>query len=229
MKKLTTYFSKGELILWGSSAGLILISFFLFDRVNFMTLAASLIGTTSLIFNAKGNPIGQALMIVFSLLYGVISYTFSYFGEMITYLGMTGPMALFALISWLRNPYNGNHAEVAVNRLENKELAFLYVMTALVTFGFYFILDHFDTANMIPSTLSVTTSFIAVYLTFRRSPYFALAYAANDVVLIVMWMLAAAEDISYLSVIICFLMFLVNDLYGFISWKRMEKRQMAAA
>ena len=227
MTKLTTYFSKGELILWGSSVGLILVSFFLFDRVNFMTLAASLIGTTSLIFNAKGNPIGQALMIVFSLLYGVISYTFSYFGEMITYLGMTGPMALFAFVSWLRNPYKGNHAEVAVNRLENKELVCMYVLTVLVTVGFYFILDHFNTANMIPSTLSVTTSFIAVYLTFRRSPYFALAYAANDVVLIVMWTLAAVEDISYLSVIICFVMFLVNDLYGFISWKRMEKRQMA--
>ena len=229
MKKLTTYFSKEELTLWGSSTALILISFFLFDRVNFMTLAASLIGTTSLIFNAKGNPIGQALMILFSLLYGVISYTFSYFGEMITYLGMTGPMALFALVSWLRNPYNGNHAEVAVNRLESQELAFLYVLTAGVTFGFYFILNHFGTANMLPSTLSVTTSFIAVYLTFRRSPYFALAYAANDVVLIVMWTMAAVEDVSYLSVIICFVMFLVNDLYGFVSWKKMEKRQMAAA
>ena len=210
MKKLTAYFSKEELTLWGSSAGLILVSFFLFDRVNFMTLAASLIGTTSLIFNAKGNPIGQALMIVFSLLYGVISYTFSYFGEMITYLGMTGPMALFALISWLRNPYNGNHAEVAVNRLENKEVVLMYMLTVLVTFAFYFILDYFNTANMIPSTLSVTTSFIAVYLTFRRSPYFALAYAANDVVLIVMWTMAAAEDISYLSVIICFVMFLLT-------------------
>ena len=229
MKKLTNYFSKEELALWSSSAGLILVSFFLFDRVNFMTLAASLVGTTSLIFNAKGNPIGQALMVVFSLFYGVISYSFSYFGEMITYLGMTGPMALFALVSWLRNPYNGNHAEVAVNRLDNRELALMYVLTAVVTFGFYFILDHFDTANMIPSTLSVTTSFIAVYLTFRRSPYFALAYAANDVVLIVMWTLAAVEDISYLSVIICFLMFLVNDLYGFINWKRMEKRQLATA
>ena len=229
MKKLTTYFTKGELTLWGCSASLILVSFLLFDRVNFMTLAASLIGTTSLIFNAKGNPIGQALMIVFSLLYGVISYTFSYFGEMITYLGMTGPMALFALISWLRNPYNGNRAEVAVNRLGKWELVLMYALTALVTFGFYFILDHFDTANMIPSTLSVTTSFLAVYLTFRRSPYFALAYAANDVVLIVLWTMAAVEDISYLSVIICFVMFLVNDLYGFINWKRMEKRQMATA
>ena len=227
MKKLTTYFTKGELTLWGCSASLILVSFLLFDRVNFMTLAASLIGTTSLIFNAKGNPIGQALMILFSLLYGVISYTFSYFGEMITYLGMTGPMALFAFVSWLRNPYNGNHAEVAVNRLGKWELVLMYALTAVVTVGFYFILDYFNTANMIPSTLSVTTSFLAVYLTFRRSPYFALAYAANDVVLIVLWTMAAVEDISYLSVIICFVMFLVNDLYGFVSWKRMEKRQMA--
>lgn len=228
MKKLSAYFSKGELTLWGSSSVLILVSFLIFDRVNTMILAASLIGTTSLIFNAKGNPIGQALMILFSLLYGVISYTFSYFGEMITYLGMTGPMALFALITWLRNPYKGNRAEVAVNRIGKWEYAGMYLATVVVTLGFYFILDHFETANIIPSTLSVATSFIAVYLTFRRSPYFALAYAANDVVLILLWTLAAAEDISYLSVIICFVMFLVNDLYGFVSWKRMEKRQLGA-
>ena len=41
--------------------------------------------------------------------------------------------------------------------------------------------------------------------------------------------LVAVKDISYLSVIICFVMFLVNDLYGFVNWKRMEKRQMATA
>ena len=224
MKKLTAYFTISELILWGGSVGLILVSFLIFDRVNFMTLAASSIGVTSLIFNAKGNPFGQALMIVFSLLYGAISYTFSYFGEMITYLGMTGPMALFSLIAWLRNPYKGNHAEVAVNRISKWESVFMYVLTAVVTVVFYFILDHFNTAHMIPSTISVTTSFIAVYLTFRRSPYFALAYAANDVVLIVLWILAAGENISYLSVIICFVMFLVNDLYGFFNWKRMARR-----
>ena len=226
MKRLTAYFTKGELALWVGSVVLILASFVAFDRANFMTLAASAIGVTSLIFNAKGNPIGQALMIVFSLLYGIISYTFSYYGEMITYLGMTGPMALFALISWLRNPYKGNHAEVAVNRISKREYIGMYALTAIVTVIFYFILKHFNTANIIPSTLSVTTSFIAVYLTFRRSPYFALAYAANDVVLIALWILAAKENISYLSVIICFVMFLVNDLYGFVSWKQMEKRQM---
>ena len=219
------YFTKTEIALWSVSTIAILLSFFLFDRGNYMTLIASIIGVTSLIFNAKGNPFGQLLMVIFSILYGIISFRFRYYGEMITYLGMTAPMAVFALISWLRNPYKGNKAEVAVNRLRHREVWAMLILTAAVTALFYFILAYFHTANIIPSTLSVTTSFIAVYLTFRRSPYFALAYAANDIVLIVLWTLADLEHISYISVIICFVVFLVNDLYGFISWRRMEERQ----
>ncbi len=222
------YFTKTEVTLWCISIAVILIAFLLFDRINFMALIASVIGVTSLIFNAKGNPIGQLMMIVFSILYGIISYTFRYYGEMITYLGMTAPMALFALISWLCHPFQGNKAEVAVNRLHRKEVVGMLLLSVVVTALFYCILAYFRTANRIPSTISVTTSFIAVYLTFRRSPYFALAYAANDAVLIVLWTLAARENITYISVIICFAMFLINDLYGFICWRRMEKRQAKA-
>ena len=225
MKKLLRYFTAGEWLLWGASLALIAVSFAVFDRKNYLTLAASLIGATSLIFNAKGNPVGQALMIVFSVLYGIISYTFAYYGEMITYLGMTAPMAVFALITWLRNPYRGNKAQVMVNRIPRRELLWMILPTVAVTAAFWFILRAFHTANLVPSTVSVTTSFVAVYLTFRRSAWFPLAYAANDVVLIVLWSLASAEDLSYLSVLICFVMFLANDLYGFFSWRKMQKKQ----
>ena len=83
----------------------------------------------------------------------------------------------------------------------------------------------FNTANIIPSTISVTTSFLAVYLTFRRSPYFALAYAANDIVLIILWILASLYDIRYVSVVVCFIAFFANDIYGFVSWRKMKTRQ----
>ena len=225
MKRSLSYFSRLEITLWCSSIGLILISFIAFDRANYLTLIASLIGVTSLIFCAKGNPFGQVLMVIFSLLYGIISYTFSYYGEMITYLGMTMPMAVFALISWLRNPYNGNRSEVKVNSIGRQEQVLMWLMTVAVTAVFYFILDHFDTANIVPSTLSVTTSFLAVYLTFRRSPYFALAYAVNDIILIILWILASVSNIRYISVVVCFVAFLFNDIYGFVSWQRMKKRQ----
>lgn len=225
IKAKLRYFEKAEIALWCISVLLITVSFCLFDRNNYLTLAASVIGVTSLIFNAKGNPFGQVLMIIFSLLYGFISFTFSYYGEMITYLGMTAPMAAFSLISWLKNPFSKGKAEVKINRLKLKEILFMVFLTAIVTAFFYFILLYFNTANIIPSTISVTTSFLAVYLTFRRSAYYAVAYAANDVVLIVLWILATLSDVSYLSVVICFAVFLVNDIYGFINWSKMQKRQ----
>lgn len=228
LNRLINYFSKGEILLWSCSVGMIVLSFFLFDGENYLTLMASLVGVTSLIFNAKGNPFGQFLMILFSLMYGIISFTFAYYGEMITYLGMTMPMAVFALISWLKNPYNGNKAEVKVNQIESKEYVFMWIAAIVVTAVFYFILESFHTANILPSTVSVTTSFLAVYLTFRRSSYFALAYAANDLVLILLWVLASIEDIRYFSVVVCFTAFFVNDLYVFLSWKKMEKRQSVA-
>lgn len=101
----------------------------------------------------------------------------------------------------------------------------MWVATVIVTVIFYFILKYFGTASIIMSTFSVTTSFLAVYLTFRRSPYFALAYAANDIVLIVLWIIASLYDIRYISVVVCFTAFLFNDIYGFISWQKMKKRQ----
>lgn len=225
LKSIAKYFSVGEILLWSCSVLLIVVSFCVFDRRNYLTLASSLIGVTSLIFTAKGNPIGQILMIVFSLLYGYISFVFTYYGEMLTYLCMTMPMAIFALISWLKNPYKKNKAEVKVNRLKKGEPVFMWIATAIITLIFYFILSAFHTKNIIPSTISVTTSFLAVYLTFRRNPFYAIGYAANDIVLIVLWILATIENTSYLSVVVCFVTFLANDIYGFISWQKMAKKQ----
>lgn len=59
-KKSLSYFTKGELALWGGSAALVLGAFFWFDRENPLILAASLLGITSLLFSAKGGiPSGR--------------------------------------------------------------------------------------------------------------------------------------------------------------------------
>ncbi len=222
---IKNYFTKAEILLWLISVTTVLASHIIFVKSDYIKLMATLIGITSLIFCAKGNPFGQVLMIIFSLQYGAISYSFKYYGEMITYLGMSAPMSVLALISWLKNPYKGKKSEVEINTITTKEAVFMLTLTAIVTIAFYFILKYFNTSNLLPSTFSVTTSFIAVYLTFRRSPYYALAYAFNDIVLIILWVLASLKDTSYISVVICFIVFLINDIYGFYNWKRMQRRQ----
>lgn len=225
IRSFIKYFTVFERCLWLSSITLITVSFLLFDRSSYLSLIASLVGVTALIFCAKGNPTGQLLMIIFALIYGYISFTFAYYGEMMTYLCMSLPMAAVSFISWMRNPYKGKKSEVEIAKVGKKEIGFIALLSLVVTMASYFILDIFGTSNLIPSTLSVATSFFAASLIFKRSPWFALAYAVNDVVLIVLWTLATIKDPSYVSVTVCFVVFLVNDMYSFINWRRMEKRQ----
>ena len=219
--KTLTKFEKG---LWLTSLAVTILSYLLSGGGDLLNLIASLIGVTALIFVAKGLVLGQLLTVVFSVFYGIISVLFSYYGEMITYLFMTTPMAIVAAIEWIKNPYKDTQ-EVKVHKVTKKQLVIMWLLALVVTVLFYFILKALNTANLFFSTLSITTSFVASYLTFLRSPYYAIGYSANDVVLIILWILASVEDISYLPMVACFIMFLFNDLYGFYNWRRMQKRQ----
>lgn len=216
--------TKFELILWLTSVAVVTASFLISPSNDYLTLIASLIGVTALIFVAKGYVIGQILTVVFAVFYGIISFYFRYYGEMITYLGMTSPIAILSTISWIRHPYKKTKV-VEVSKMTSKKISVMILLTAIVTFAFYFILKAMGTTNLFFSTVSVATSFLASYLTFMRSPYYGLGYGANDIVLIILWVLATIEDISYLPMVVCFVMFLANDLYGFINWQKLKRKQ----
>ena len=225
LKKLLSYFSPFEWALWACSTIVITLSYILGGDFYILTLIASLVGVSSLIFIAKGNVVGQFLIILFSVLYGIVSLKFRYYGEMITYVFMSLPSAVVACITWLKNPSEQGKAEVKIAKMTKGKFLFLCLASATVTLLFYFILRYFDTPNLLLSTLSVATSFFAASLLIFRSPYYALAYGANDIVLIGLWVLASMQSLSYLPMVFCFLTFLVNDCYGFLSWKKREKRQ----
>lgn len=209
--------------LWAASLAVIAIAYALTGG-GAAELAASLIGVTALIFVAKGMVLGQALTVVFSLFYGMISLKAGYYGEMLTYLGMTAPIAAAAVVSWLRHPFEGSKV-VEVAPMTAKKLLLLTLLSSAVTAGAYFLLRWLGNANLVFSTVSVFTSFMASGLTFLRSPYYALGYSANDIVLIVLWIGASREDRSAMPMVFCFVMFLVNDLYGFFNWRRLESAQ----
>ena len=219
VKTLTRF----EKILWCVSVVVILLSFIATRSPDALVIAATLTGITALIFIARGDVLGQILIIIFSILYAIVSYRFAYYGEMISYVGMSGLIALFSTVSWIRHPYK--EKQVKISRPSKRALFLLAILTAVITFAFYFILKILGTSNLPFSTISIATSFVASSLALLRSPHYALAYAINDLVLIVLWVLATIQDISSFPMIICFVMFFINDMYGFFNWLKMEKLQ----
>ncbi|MBQ7369106.1 MAG: nicotinamide mononucleotide transporter [Clostridia bacterium] len=225
IKQTLHYFSPFEWVLWLGSVAAITLSALLGQDFHWLSLCSSIFGVTSLIFIAKGNVVGQFLVIVFSVLYALVSLEQRYYGEMITYVFMSLPAAVCACVSWLKNPSKNAKNEVQVATMSLPKWIFLSSSSVLVTLLFFFVLRYFQTNNLPVSTLSVTTSYLASVLLIFRSRYYALAYAANDIVLIVLWVYACFSSLSYLSMVICFCAFLFNDIYAFYNWKRIQKRQ----
>ncbi|MGI6721296.1 MAG: nicotinamide riboside transporter PnuC [Anaerovoracaceae bacterium] len=215
--------SKFETCLWLGSVAVIIAASLSMRNGSWLNLVSSLIGVTSLILVAKGDALGQLLMVIFSICYAVISWHFRYYGEMITYLGMTMPIAAAAMVSWLRHPYK--EREVRISRMHRRNWIILLSLTAAVTAVFYFLLAALATPNLFFSTVSITTSFLAASLMLLRSRLYAVAYASNDLVLIILWVLATLENMAYLPMIICFAVFFVKDMYGFYNWGIMRRRQ----
>lgn len=138
---------------------------------------------------------------------------------------MTAPIAVFSIITWLKNPGAEEKNTVQISRLTRKTTLIMLLSCTAVTVIFGYILKILDTPNLAFSILSIVTSYLASFLMLNRISYYALAYAANDVVLIILWIFASLDNISYLPMIACFLMFLANDIYGFASWKKREQKQ----
>lgn len=228
MKKLLynpfALLKKREWILWIFSIAVVGMSSAFAGGEGILSTVASLIGVTALIFVARGDAYGQIITIVFSILYGIISYKFKYYGEMITYVFMSAPAAFVTLIAWLKHPYKDSH-EVKVDSMTKNKWLMTIGLSLVITVVFYFLLKALGTSNLVVSTISILTSSFACILLILRSPYYAIAYSSNDIVLIILWILATIENVKYLPMIFCFVMFLANDLYGFYNWRKMKKTQ----
>lgn len=228
MKNPFKVLTKFDICLWAAAFTAIILTFFLIGSNDYMTLVSSITGITMLMFIVKGNVVGQFLTVIFSVCYGIVSYFTKYYGEMITYLGMSTPAAIYAIVTWLRHP-SKDGASISIAKLNVKKVSIVGVISAAVTVAFYFILRALGTTNLAISTVSVALSMIAACFTILRSPFYGLAYACNDIVRIVLWALFAVTDISCLPIIVCFSLFFVYDTYGFINWMRMKKKQTAEA
>lgn len=139
---------KREWTLWSISLLTVVISNILADNASFSTIAGTITGVTALIFVARGDVWGQILTVAFSFLYATTSYEFRYWSEIITYLGMTMPIAVMSIVSWLRHPYEQGKNEVKIHRLSSRQIWLMIFIAIAVTVSFCFLLKALNTPKI---------------------------------------------------------------------------------
>lgn len=190
---------------------------------SWMSAITGLFGLTCVIFAAKGKIIGIIFtwgMIVF---YSILSYKNKYYGEVFINVFMMFPMTVVSLVAWIKNL--GKDYVVKVNSIKKSEIIIVFAVAAIAFVAFYFILKALGTSQLIFSTISIVTSVLATYFQSRRSKYGFLAFLVNDAVLCVLWLFATLEDIKNIAMLTAVALYVISDIYGFISWGILQKRQ----
>lgn len=218
-----TLFEKIFLIL---SLTIILICFLISKDKNYLSVGCSLLGVVAVLSVAKGLFWAPFINLVYNTIYAILSFTQGLYGEFIIGIGLMNILCVLTIIDWFKHKKNDDDI-VVVNKIKIKEYLILAIVLIIASVGFYFLLKAFNTDQLIVSTISLVGSLVASYLSLRRSSNYAFGYIFNDVVLIVMWSVNMFNNgIGFLPTVVCFIVFLVNDIYGVIHWKMEEKHQL---
>lgn len=173
---------------------------------------------------AKGKYFCYIIGIISTFFYAFVSYSNSYYGEVIIALCCTLPLMIIGLVNWLKHQDNTN--TVIIKEITKKELIIVLFSQSIMFFGYYYLLKLFNTNNLLVSTFSVLASVLATYYTARRSEYGFVAYIINDIILITLWSIPVIRgNLNIIPILLCPILLLINDIYGVYNWKLIKKRQ----
>lgn len=201
-----------------------ILSAIIFKGTLIDTLYTSLYLITALLMS-KGKVECYFVGFVSVFFYGIISYNQGYYGELLITAFLTFPIMIIGIVSWLRHQDKEDDT-VIISSLSKKEIAIALLSQILLFWIYYFILKAFNTDLLVISTLSIVTSVLASYFEARRSELSLFCYIANDLVIIVLWLIPIINGKTELiSVLVGPILLLINDIYGSWNWKRLKKQQ----
>ena len=173
---------------------------------------------------AKGKYSCYIIGIISTFFYAFVSYSNSYYGEVIIAMCCTLPLMVIGLVNWLKHQDSTN--TVIIKEITKKELIIVLISQVVLFCGYYSLLKFFNTNNILVSTFSIIASVIATYLTARRSEHGFVGFIINDIILIVLWSIPVINgNTNIIPVLLCPTLLLINDIYGVYNWKRIKNKQ----
>jgi nicotinamide mononucleotide transporter len=197
-------------------------------KSNILHIATCSVWLFSAMLLAKAKPEGYFFDIGSSVLYPIVAFQERLFGEVIVQVFIILPIAVYGLISWLRNK-RVDRKVGTVAKLRNvrwKEVLLVALSQVVMGVGYFFLLRAFDTAFLWISTVLLCIVIFSTYFLARRCIFGFIGFIVTDVLQIAIWVLITVTVSPTVGVmIIAPFMLLINDIYGVINWTKLKRAQ----
>ena len=221
--KSWTLFEKSWLIVFT------LINLYLFyvwqDTV--IGLIASLTGMLCVVLTAKARISSFYYGLVNILAYSYVAYKSAYYGDVMLNMLFFLPMAFIGIYYWKKNIRKKSIKDVVVRSLSWKERISWFAISLAALFAYGLILKLINgTLPFIDSSTTVFSIIATIMLTRRLTDQW-FYWIMVDVLSIIMWVYIFVTTGGDVSMLVMWSAYLVNAIYGFYNWRKMENKHHA--
>lgn len=195
-------------------------------KSGYIIILNSLLCIVGFFFIAKGIAIGNVFGIVSLVFYCANSFFNKFYGEIIYSVIFTFPAYVVSLYTWISTRKRGSKV-VSVNRTFSAlEWILTLLVSGAVSVGIYYLLQAFDTSNLVVSTISTALGMLAGYLMARRCEFSFLFFIVGDVICAVLWISSLqGGNFSTLPTVMQYVILFFINCFGLFNWIRLKRAQ----
>ncbi len=189
-------------------------------------LTASLTGMLCVVLTAKGKMSSFYWGLINILTYSYVAYKSAYYGDVMLNMLYFLPMTFVGIYFWSKNSIkNKDEKQPVVRSLKWKDKIMWLALALLIVYLFGLFLKFLNgTLPFVDSVTTVFSIFATIMLTKRLTDQW-FYWILVDIWSIVMWVYIFLRDGNQISMLVMWSAFLVNALYGYYNWLKMEKNQ----
>lgn len=227
MDRVTRFFKDWTIFekIWLAVFTFLVIGLSLYWQDTLMGVICSLTGIWCVVLVAKGRISNYWVGIVNVILYAIISYGYKYYGEVMLNVIYFLPMQFIGAYIWIKNKKPNSKDNVVIKALNNKYRLLWTVVSVLGVLSYGAFLKSIGGAMPYIDAMSTVLSVIAMLLmAFRFFEQWVL-WVVVDVVTIVLWFVVMANGGNDVSILLMWIAYLVNAVYGLYNWIKMYNLQ----
>ena len=193
----------------------------IYQKSELVSIISSVSGVIYVLLVAKERRIAFIFGAINVLLYGLILLKESVYGGVIYNIVYSLPMMIYGYFAWGKKAKEKNSG---VKNLSKKTRIILVIVFAIAIVVYSQILKYMGGNQTILDSITTLLGFLGIYLMTNKYMEQWQTWIIVNFTNVLMWVILVQQDIANLPVLLMWLIYLINSIYGYIVWKNKYKQ-----
>lgn len=223
-KRFFTDWSRFEII-WLILSTVIMIVLSVIWGDNLLALISGITGILGVVLAAKGKVSTYIFATVNVAIYALLTFQNHLYGEFMLNAFYYIPMNFIGFYLWSKHKDNES-GEVEGKKLTGRQTVILFAAVAVVVLVYWQILSRIGGQLALIDAMSTIFSVVALIMQVARYAEQWLLWIIVNVVSVVMWLLLIGKDSSAVTMVVMWVAYLFNSVYGYYNWRKLAAKNV---